>query len=161
MKQIPLLFLFLISTVIRLNAQTNQYPKYFIGTWNGEGEFASGKKISATLSFTLSLDSCWLVSEHADKAPNQYKATSMWGIDADGAFLAYTFDNFHGHRQFVSDGWKDGRLILSANDYHAKSGLQFQHFIYEKLSATSFKMTYEVSKDGIEWRLIDHLVFTK
>jgi hypothetical protein len=37
----------------------------------------------------------------------------------------------------------------------------FEHFIYERLSAGQFKMTYEVSRDGITWRTGDWLVFTR
>jgi len=170
MKHTLLFLLLLINGAITTIAQTgainntpvSKFPDFFIGSWTGEGEFASGKKINATLTFTLSLDSSWLMVEHTDKAPNRYKATSMWGTDAGtGQFLAYTFDNFHGHRQFTSDGWKNGKLLLTTNEYYAKSGLVFQHFVYEQLSDKSFKMTYEVSKDAITWKLGDYLIFTR
>lgn len=164
MKHILLFTLLLaaITTSAQTTPPENKLPDFFIGNWTGEGEFASGKKISATLTCTLSLDSSWLMVEHTDKAPNKFKAIAMWGIDAtSGQFIAYAFDNFHGHRQFASDGWKNGKLILTTNVYTAKSGLLFQHFIYEQLSDKSFKMTYEVSKDGITWKMGDYLVFTR
>ncbi len=140
----------------------HEFTNFLIGKWAGDGEFASGKKISSDLTFKLSLDSCWIVYEHTDRAPNRYKALSMWGIDkTSGEFVAYAFDNFHGHRKFVSDGWKDGKLVLTTSEFNAQKGLLFQHFIYEKISERSFKMTYETSKDGIGWKLGDYLVFTK
>ncbi|GHM99125.1 hypothetical protein WSM22_06150 [Cytophagales bacterium WSM2-2] len=164
MKLLQLL-IFLI-TFSAAQAQSKKLPadfiNFFVGNWAGEGEFASGKKISADLSFKLSLDSTWITYEHTDKLPNKYKALSMWGVDAQtGQFVAYAFDNFHGHRKFASNGWKDGKLILTANEFYTQAGLVFQHFIYEKLTDKSFKMTFETSKDGISWKMGDYLVFNK
>jgi hypothetical protein len=105
------------------------------------------------VSFAPSLDSAWLVYEHRDVPPGRYQATSFWGVDGrTGQFVAYTFDNFHGHREWTSSGWAGGKLVLST---------VFEHFIYERLSAAQFKMTYETSRDGINWRLGDWLVFTR
>ncbi len=36
-----------------------------------------------------------------------------------------------------------------------------EHFIYERLSDTQFRMTYETSRDGIAWQMADSLVFTR
>ena len=147
----------------------------------GRGAFAGGRKIAAEISFGLSLDSCWIVYEHRDVPPNQYKASSFWGVDGGtGQFFAYVFDNFHGNRakrrlrtrrteerrsdevrQLVSNGWKDGKLLLSGSAYIPSVGLYFEHFLYERLSDTQFKMTYETSRDGIVWQLGDWLVFTR
>jgi hypothetical protein len=135
---------------------------FFTGHWKGEGAFAQGQKIAAEVSFAPSLDSAWLVYEHRDVPPGAYKATSMWGVDErTGQFVAVTFDNFHGHRQWLSSGWSGGKLVLSTGNYSSPGGMMFEHFIYERLSATQFKMTYEASRDGITWRLGDWLVFTR
>ena len=149
----------------QIHIATNKLPddflNFFIGNWAGNGEFANGKEISATVSFKISLDSCWLMYEHTDKLPNRYKALSMWSVDAQGQFIAYAFDNFHGHRKFASEGWKDGKLVLTTNEFNPQRGVLFQHFIYEKLTENTFKMVYETSKDGITWKLGDSLTFTK
>jgi hypothetical protein len=135
---------------------------FFIGEWKGAGIFADGRPISAVLSFRLSLDSAWLVSEHADVPPGSYKATSYWGVDAGtGQFVCSIFDNFHGHRSFASSGWAGGRLVLTTQSYTAGAGTYFEHFIYERQSDTQFRMTYETSRDGITWRMGDSLLFTK
>jgi len=135
---------------------------YFVGEWKGNGTFANGRKIEATLTFRLSLDSAWLVSEHADEAPNSYKATGWWGVDANtGGFVAFAFDNFHGHRSFASRGWAGGRMVLLATSYAPGVGTYFEHFIYERLSDTQFRMSYETSGDAITWRLGDSLVFSR
>jgi len=140
----------------------NEMVGFFLGSWSGEGEFANGNKIAADLTFKLMLDSCWLTCEHTDKLPNKYKAISFWGVDpVNGQFMAYAFDNFNGNRKFLSDGWKGNKLVLTISEVYPKVGLLFQHFIYEKLSDKSFKMTYETSKDGITWKLGDYLVFNK
>ena len=164
---LPVIFL---NSILNLQAQTmkqdgklsDELSAFFVENWTGNGEFANGKKISADITFKFSLDSVWLISEHADQSPNRYKAFSIWGIDrSTGHFVAYIFDNSRGHRQFVSDGWKEGILILTTNQFYPQTGLQFQHFIYEKLTEKSFKMTYETSKDGIIWKSGDYLVFNK
>jgi hypothetical protein len=134
---------------------------FFTGHWKGEGAFAQGQKIAAEVSFAPSLDSAWLVYEHRDVPPNSYKATSMWGVDGTGQFVAFTFDNFHGHRQWLSRGWSGGKLVLTTGNYSSPGGTVFEHFIYERLSATQFKMTYEISGNGITWQLGDWLVFTR
>lgn len=147
------------------NAQTAILPdsmvSFFEGTWKGAGEFSNKRKITATAIFKLTLDSSWIQYDHADELPNKYKATSFWKIDGDGQFVAYTFDNFGGHRKFASDGWKNDKLVLTTSEIVANKGLVRQHFIFEKLSDRNFKMTFETSKDNINWKLIDYLVFTK
>jgi hypothetical protein len=135
---------------------------FFVGHWKGEGKFANGTPISATVSFHLSLDSVWLVCDHADVPPMNYKGTSYWGVDANTKqFVAFIFDNYNGHRSFATRGWLGGKLVLFSQNYVQQIGTYFEHFIYERLSATQFKMTYETSADAITWRLGDSLVFSK
>jgi hypothetical protein len=113
---------------------------FFTGHWTGKGKFATGAPIEADVDFKLTLDSAWLLCEHRDRPPHRYKATSMLGTDGKtGEFVGFTFDNFHGHRQWKSDGWIGGKLVLSG---------EFEHFIYERLSDKQFKMTYETSRGG-------------
>ncbi|NEM97918.1 DUF1579 domain-containing protein [Pontibacter burrus] len=141
---------------------SKELVQFFSGKWTGEGQFSSGKPIAATLDFSLALDSSWLMHHHTDLAPNTYKATSWWGSDPEtGTFVAYIFDNYSGHRKFQSEGFGDGKLVLTTQQPHPKFGIMWQHFIYEKLSADSFKMTYEVSRDGKEWRMVDYLIFKR
>jgi hypothetical protein len=114
------------------------------------------------LSFHLSLDSAWLVSDHRDVPPMSYKATAWWGVDENTKqFVAIVFDNFHGHRSFASRGWVGGKLILTAQSYAPGVGTYFEHFIYERISESQFKMSYETSADAITWRLGDSLVFSR
>ncbi len=72
----------------------------------------------------MELDCTCFVFEHSDNLPNHYKSHSMFSVDnMTGQFIAYTFDNFQGHRKFVSNGWKDGKLILTTNEYYSQKGL--------------------------------------
>lgn len=135
---------------------------FFSGDWKGEGAFANGRKIAATLSFRLALDSAWLVCEHRDLPPNGYKANLYWGTDrGTGKFVAVACDNFGGHREFASAGWVDGKLELKRQTEAPGTGTYFERFVYERLSADSFRMTYEVGRDGVKWQLGDSLVFTR
>ncbi|WP_144266371.1 hypothetical protein [Pontibacter ummariensis] len=159
----------LVLGALQLQAQQRPVKKpskevleYFAGSWSGEGEFASGKPISADLSFKASLDSSWIEYEHIDRAPNSYKATSWWGTDQQtGEFVAYIFDSLGGSRKFTGDGWRNGKLVLTNQQEHPQGGTMWQHFIYERLSEDSFKMTFELSKDGVNWRMVDYLVFDR
>lgn len=136
--------------------------QFFSGGWHGKGAFANGKVIEADVSFEIALDSSWLVYKHVDQPPNRYKAISMWGVDvASGQFLAYSFDNFHGHRIFTSNGWNQGKLLLTTTEYYPNTGSVFQQFTYEKISDNSFKITFETSRDARTWQLGDYLIFNK
>ena len=148
---------------IKNNSKFNiAFIKFFEGDWSGVGQFSNGKKIEAEASFKLSLDSCWVIYTHTDKAPNSYKSVSVWGIDKlTGKFLDYIFDNFQGHRLFNSDGWESGRLVL-VNKVNMPTGTStFERFTYLKTGADKFKMSYEVSNDEITWRLGDFVDFIK
>ena len=140
----------------------SELVNFFVGEWKGAGHFSNGKPIASTLSFHLSLDSAWLVFEHRDIPPMNYKATGWWGVDANTKqFVAIVFDNFQGHRSFASRGWSGGRLILTTQSYAPGVGTYFEHFIYERISDSQFKMTYETSADAITWQLGDSLVYTR
>jgi hypothetical protein len=135
---------------------------FFLGEWKGEGTFTGGRKISATVDFRLTLDSVWLVNEHRDNPPNVYKATDFWGTDAStGQFVGYTFDNFNGHRQWSSIGWTGGRIVLSGSSHSASYGTYFERFIYERLDANQFRMTYENGRDSVTYHMGDTLRFVR
>lgn len=88
----------------------------------------------------------------------------LWSVEArTGQFIAYAFafDNGQGHRQFQSEGRKDNRLVLENVQEYPGRGTIYQHFIYEQLESDQFKMTYETSKDGKTWKMIDYLVFKR
>ena len=143
------------------NELSTEFVEFFEGGWTGEGEFSSGKKIKAELTFEKTLDGNWLRYEHKDLPPNNFQSSSMWGVDKQGQFQAYSFDNDKGHRSFASNGWINNKLILT-NTSRSKEGMvYFEHFIFEKIDETSFKMTYEISGDGINWRMVDYLIFRK
>ena len=136
--------------------------QFLTGEWKGEGAFANGRPIAAKVSFKPSLDSAWLVCEHRDVPPNGYKADLYWGVDGtSGLFVAYAFDNFHGHRQFDSEGWVAGRLVLTRQAEMAGVGKYWERFVYERLADASFRMTYETSRDGTTWGMGDSLVFRR
>lgn len=136
--------------------------RYFSGNWKGEGKFANGKPIEAAMSFRLSLDSAWLVCEHRDLPPNRYKADFFWGIDRDTkGFEGYCFDNFNGHRHFGSNGWIKGRMVLTTQTAAPGGHIYYEHFIFDRVGDDSFRMSYEMSGDGVSWQLGDSLVFVR
>lgn len=133
--------------------------QFFAGKWKGAGTFANGKPIAATATFTLSLDSSWLQYEHVDVPPNVYKAHSLWGAGNDGSLLAYIFDNFGGHRQFAGRYTSSDAVVLVSTQLYPGNKKMYQQFIYQKLSAASFKMMYVVSMDSVQWQMGDTLIF--
>ena len=136
---------------------------FFSGHWQGAGEFANGKKIAADVSFEPTLDNQWLEYRHADRPPNGYKALGLWGIDSASHKLIMTLhDNFGGARLFTSGGWRDGKVVFvkhgPISPDPAPASTQ-ERFSFARLDATSFTMTYEVSRDGSAWKLGDSLTF--
>jgi hypothetical protein len=135
------------------------YRLFFEGSWKGDGQIANGKKISATASFKLSLDSCWLIYSHEDKSPNRYKAISLGSVDSSKqTFAADIFDNFHGHKTYTGSRPIGDEIILTAVD-SSKIHKLFQRFVYVKLDEGSFKMSYEVSNDNLNWTVGESLIF--
>jgi len=143
--------------------------RFFSGEWAGAGEFASGKKIEADASFSPDLDNQWLVYRHADRAPNSYKALGMWGFEyTSKKFIMVINDNFGGARLFSSEGWRDRKVVfLKQNTLAPQTGAAAaqpgnqERFTFERQTDDAFKMTYEVSKDGTNWRMGDYLIFKK
>ncbi len=138
-----------------------EVAKYFVGEWEGEGEFASGKKIEADVSFTMELDNQRLLYRHADRLPNKYKALGTWGYDQEtNKFMMIVQDNFGGSRVFESDGWKNGKIVF-LKDIPASATAYPERFIFEDKSPNLFKMTYEASRDGKTWKLGDYINFKR
>ncbi|MBS0214993.1 MAG: DUF1579 family protein [Proteobacteria bacterium] len=144
----------------------NDLARFFAGNWQGQGAFASGRKIEADVSFEASMDGQWLTYRHADRAPNSYKAQGFWGYERTShAFVMVLADNFGGARLFSSDGWKDDKLVFEgrgAISPSPSSGTSArERFTFAKQSADEFRMSYETSKDGTAWRLVDSLTFKR
>lgn len=134
---------------------------FFAGEWSGQGEFASGKKIEADISFTVELDNYWLLFRHTDRAPNKYKALGMWGYNREtGQFIMTVENNFGGSILFVSNGWTNGKIIF-LKENQSETSIFPERFTYEKQTDKSFKMTFENMKDGKTWKMGDYLVFTR
>ena len=143
--------------------------QFFSGGWSGAGEFANGKKIEAEVSFTPDLDQQWLVYHHTDRAPSSYKALGVWGFEySSKAFIMIINDNYGGARLFSSEGWRDGKIrFLKQGTISPQTSVSVaqqqnqERFTFERQADDAFKMTYEVSKDGVNWRVGDYLIFKK
>ena len=142
-----------------------EIANYFSGTWSGKGEFASGKKIEAEVSFTPDLNNQWLLYRHTDKLPNQYKSLGMWGVERNSKKLVMVVsDSFNSARLFVSEGWQQDKLEFNNSmpiTPMAISNARKERFIFEKISLDSFKMTYESNTNDSGWKLGDFLIFNK
>jgi hypothetical protein len=134
--------------------------KFFVGNWSCAGEFASGKKIEADVSFAPELDGKWLLYRHSDRPPGPFKALSLWGMDQpSGTLVSVMEDNFGNARLFTSDGWKDGSVTFSRAALLDQKISQ-ERFRYERQSTDSFKMTYERLVDG-QWKMGDFIACTR
>ena len=139
-----------------------EMAEFFVGEWVGQGEFSSGKKIEADVSFTIELDNQKLLYRHADRLPNRYKALGTWGYDQkSNKFVMFVQDNFGGSRTFESnDGWQN-RKIVFLKDVPTTAAAYPERFTFEAASSNSFKMTYEASRDGKIWKLGDYINFKR
>jgi hypothetical protein len=130
---------------------------FFRGQWKCAGEFSNGRKIEAELSFSPELDGKWLEYRHADVPPNSFKALAMWGIDqSTGKIVSLMQDNFGGARLFTSGGWVDKTIQFVSAPLMSPITRQ-ERFTFAAQSDAKFKMTYEVSKDGVTWRVGDFI----
>jgi hypothetical protein len=148
----------------------NDLIDFFSGEWEGAGEFASGKKIEADISFAPDLDHQWLVYRHTDRPPNRYKALGMWGFEyGSKRFIMVINDNFGGARRFSSEGWLTGKVVFAkipvltppTNAASPAAPTRQERFTFERQDRDTLKMTYETSEDGRSWRLGDYLIFKR
>ncbi len=138
-----------------------EMAEFFVGEWEGQGEFSSGKKIEADVSFTMELDNQRLLYRHADRLPNSYKALGTWGYNREtNKFVMFVQDNFGGSRVFESDGWQNGKIIF-LKDVPATAKAYPERFTFEAKAPNLFKMTYEASRDGKTWKLGDYINFKR
>ena len=160
-----LLFILCLGAFVTASAQqkkiNSDMAKYFVGSWTGAGEFANGKKIEADVSFYLSVDSTSLINIYTDKAPNRYKATSAWTLGADGNMVAHIINNFTALKDFTSDGWQNGKIVLTNKEPYQNKGLLYQQFTFEKIDDDNFKVTYVYGLDPAKLKEGDHLVFSR
>ena len=136
--------------------------RFFVGNWSGAGKLANGKTIEADVTFTIATDSSCLISMYADRAPNAFKAAAVFGVDnATGKFYAHFLNNFTGLKDFTSDGWQDGKILLENQEDYKGRGTLYQQFIYEKIDESHFKATYKYGFDKTQLKVGDYLIFTK
>lgn len=125
------------------------------------GEFPNGKKIEADLEFVSDLENKWLHYHHTDRAPNTFKVSVMWGIEASSdKFVLMMQDNFGGARLFTSDGWMN-RSIRFQNAALLSEPKYQELFTFAAQADNKFRMDWEVSRDGVKWQLGDYIVCTK
>jgi hypothetical protein len=132
---------------------------YFLGTWSCNGSFpASGKTIASTMRFESDLGGSAIVKHHDDVPPATFHAIEAWNYSAaDKRFNDAIADNFGGVRIFVSDGWNGDVFTWSS----APEVKPMQQFVYTRLSSTSMRVDWQVSKDGTHYVVGDTLTCTK
>lgn len=128
---------------------------YFLGSWKCDGSFpSSGKTIASTMRFDADLAGNAVVKHHDDVAPSSYRAVEAWNYDATAKrYNDAISDNFGGVRLFATDGWHDGVLTWSS----AAAVKPAQQFVYTRLSPTSMRVDWQVSKDGTHYSIGDTL----
>lgn len=93
-KSLCLLLLLCVMSVIlhtRVEAQElpprkfdAEFTNFFLGNWEGSGQFSNGNKIQAHVSFSYFLDSSWIEYIHKDLPPNNFMSKAFWGFDHTG-----------------------------------------------------------------------------
>jgi hypothetical protein len=132
---------------------------YFLGNWSCSGSFpASGKPIASTIRFESDLGGTAVVKHHDDLPPNMFHAIEVWNYSpTDKRFNDAIADNFGGVRIFVSDGWNGAAFTWSS----APDVKPMQQFVYTRLSDSSMRVDWRVSKDGTRYVVGDTLTCTK
>lgn len=132
---------------------------YFLGDWGCAGKFTrSGKSIEARQHFEAILNKSFVLFQHDDKPPHSYHAWAEWGWDAAGKlFVSTVQDSTGGTRLFHSPGWQGGQLTWSGG---SPSQAEDQQFVFEKISAHEFRVSYATRKDG-NWTSVDESTCTQ
>jgi hypothetical protein len=129
----------------------------FVGSWRCQGHFANGHAISSAESFTPTLDGHWLLQEHSDHAPFNYRAHALWGFSEDlKRFTLTIYDNFGGQRVFTSPGWEQSVLIFEVQALLAPPARQ-ERFRYQRLASGGYSVEYQVLDKSGAWKMGDVL----
>jgi len=128
--------------------------RWFVGHWNCEGKFASGKSISANASFEATLDDHWILFRHDDNPPFNYHALSEWGwSDKSQQFVSLIQDSGGGARAFYSSGWTGAKLRWEGGAFNPDQA-HSERFEFSKLDNDAFQVAYSYFKDG-KWISVD------
>lgn len=184
MKKLLILSLLIISCVITGTAQIqtasaqNPYAKqiertkfspgfleYFVGDWSGVGKFSNDKDLTSEFNFTTNLENQCLVVRHEELPPHDFQFIALLSKDSatGNLVMLVTSNKNSGARLFRSDAgdWKDEKIVFQSTP-ELRSAFALERFTFERQSASSFKTTYEMSRDeGKTWRIGDKQVFTK
>jgi|HubBroStandDraft_6_1064221.scaffolds.fasta_scaffold268616_2 hypothetical protein len=130
---------------------------YYQGHWQCEGHFANGKAITSEERFEPWLEGAWLHEIHDDRPPFTYHAHSVWGVPKSGGALTLAiYDNFGGVRSFSSDDWQGTSITFDAAATGGTASRR-ERFVYRRQAPAAFSFEYQVSTDGGEWRMGDHV----
>jgi hypothetical protein len=130
---------------------------YFVGSWDCNGSFPStGKTIASTILFETDAKLGAIVKHHDDLPPNSYHALEVWVFSAtDHQYNSAIVDNFGGVRRFTSPGWVGDQLTWSNTS--SERPARAERFVYVKESTSAFKLDWQVSTDGVAYRVGDTL----
>lgn len=134
---------------------------FLAGRWSCAGEFASGRKLEAELSWTPRLAGKWLEFSHTDRAPGRFQALAQWGTDpATGTMVSLMFDVGGGVRLFTAPaGWTDRAVAFETHELLAPPRGR-ERFTYRAESDTALRVTWEVFRNGA-WVTGDWLACTR
>jgi hypothetical protein len=83
----------------------------------------------------------------------------VWGVaQSNGALTLTIYDNFGGARVFTSADWKGPSITFDAP---AAACGRRERFVYLRQAPSAFNFEYQVSTDGRQWRLGDHVEYSK
>ena len=128
---------------------------YFLGAWDCAGHFPSnGKAIASTVRFDREAAVGAIVQRHDDRTPFEYHAMELWVYQPTAAtFSSAIADNFGGVREFHSAGWQGDDLT-----WQSMAGVSpTQRFVYHRIDAGTFRLDWDVSKDGTRYVVGDTL----
>ncbi|MGH9520666.1 MAG: hypothetical protein ACRD2D_13495 [Terriglobales bacterium] len=133
---------------------------FFIGSWTCQGTFANGRAVAGTIRFDSQLDGKALVMHQDDKPPGQFHAAAYWTADrTTNKWTALMQDSSGGARFFVGDAEAQTLTLLDSPILGHKPFAE--RFRYEKVSADSFRVTWQVQAPSGEWRTGDTQVCRK
>ncbi|PCI59879.1 MAG: hypothetical protein COB37_10560 [Kordiimonadales bacterium] len=144
-------------------AKLASFFQSFVGEWTCEGKSARGYDTAAKISVSSEYDGKVLTYRHTGLKGNTNQMIGIWSFDKPEQNLMvsrhFVAANGNFGDVYLGTEWSENRLVLTAKELWKPLWAE-NHFIYEITGTSSFKVTWEIKKDGA-WAFGDDLACSR
>jgi hypothetical protein len=135
---------------------------FLLGSWKGEGTFATGKPVASLLEFKSYSDGQVVEVREQESPPNAFAYLGSITLDSvkGSMVMLMAGNNTGGARLFRSDGWV-GQQIIFRTDPALHAWFGFERLTFTRLDDDHFSASYELSRNGDNWTVGDRQTYTR